>query len=117
MNSIQASGFALICSAVLIAAALLVTLNQKGQSLDPQAQAEMVTTTNNLSFLTTRTNAGEEALFVLDNTGARLLIYKTDLSKKRLELVGFEDLKKLFNLAAAEAPGDGNNRVAGRFNR
>ncbi|MEX2214080.1 MAG: hypothetical protein WD768_08135 [Phycisphaeraceae bacterium] len=112
MNSTQASGFALALSACLILAALVVTMNQKGQTLEPRAEAEMVLTANGLSFLTTRTNAGEEALFVLDNTSARLLIYKTDLAKKRIELVATEDLKRLFELAAAEAPGNGNDKLA-----
>ena len=98
MNKIQATCYALFASACLLTAAIFMTLSQKNQSLESSAQAEMVITTNNLSFLTTRTNAGEEALFVLDNTNAHLMIYKTDLSKKRLELVGFEDLKKLFSL-------------------
>ncbi len=98
MNSIQTTCYALFASACVLAAALFMTLSQKNQSLDSAAHAEMVLNANNLSFLTTRTNAGEEALFVLDNTSARLLIYKTDLAKKRLELVGSEDLKTLFEI-------------------
>ncbi|MEX2214081.1 MAG: hypothetical protein WD768_08140 [Phycisphaeraceae bacterium] len=98
MNSIQTTCYALFASACVLTAALFMTLSQKNQTLDAAAEAEMVLTANTLSFLTTRTNAGEEALFVLDNTSARLLIYKTDLAKKRIELVASEDLKKLFEM-------------------
>ncbi len=98
MKPIQAACYSLIASACILAAALFTTLSNKNQSLDSAARADMVVQTNNLAFLTTRTNANEEALFVLDNTAGRLMIYKTDLGRKRIEFVESQDLKKLFNI-------------------
>jgi hypothetical protein len=96
----QLVGFFLIASACLLAAALVMNLQNRGISLDSTARAEMVTSTNSLSFLTTRTNANEECLFVVDNVTQKMLIYRLDIAKKRLELAGVEDLKKVFAVKA-----------------
>jgi hypothetical protein len=94
MNQTRLTCFGLIASACALAAALFINLNDK--NLLPSAEAEMVLSQTNLSFLTTRTQANEECLFVIDNTTSKLLIYKLDNNRKRLELVGLEDLAKLF---------------------
>lgn len=92
----QLVGFGLIASACLLAAALV--MNLQNRDILPAAKAEMVTSTNSLSFLTTRTNTQEECLFVVDNVTQKMLIYRLDLSRKRLELAGVEDLKKVFEV-------------------
>ena len=97
MNQTQLTCCGLMASAFALAAALFINLNEK--QLLPSAEAEMVLTTpQNLSFLTTRTQANEESLFVIDNINHKLLIYKLDTSRKRLDLAGAEDLKKVFNI-------------------
>ena len=94
MNSTKMTCFALLGSACLLAAVLVVQLDDK--QILPQANAEMVINSQNMAFLTTSTQPNEEALFVLDNSSQRLLIYTLDLARKRLELSGTQDLKKLF---------------------
>mgnify|MGYP000310998200 CR=1 FL=1 len=97
MNQTQLTGFGLIASACALAAALFINLNDK--SLLPSAEAEMVLSTpQNLTFLTTRTQVNEESLFVIDNFNHKLLIYALDPARKRLELSGAEDLKKMFEI-------------------
>lgn len=86
--------YGLIASACLLAAALIVQMEDK--QILPSAQAELVLSADNLSFLTTPTQPNEESLFVLDNVNEKLLIYSLDIARKRVELVGSEDLKKLF---------------------
>ena len=104
MNQTQLTCCGLIASACALAAALFINMNEK--QLLPSAHAEMVLTTpQNLSFLTTRTQANEESLFVIDNFNHKLLIYKLDPGRKRLELAGAEDLQKVFNIKAANAGG------------
>jgi len=100
MNQTQLTGYGLIASACVLAAALAINLNDK--DLLPSAHAEMVLSTpQNLNFLTTRTQANEECLFIIDNINHKLLIYKLDNNRKRLELSGSEDLQKMFNIKAA----------------
>ncbi len=97
MNQTQLTGFGLIASACALAAALFINLQDK--QLLPSAEAEMVLVTpQNLTFLTTRTQTNEESLFVIDNFNHKLLIYKLDTSRKRLELAGSEDLKRIFEI-------------------
>jgi hypothetical protein len=97
MNQTRLTCMGLIASACALAAALFINLHNK--NLLPSAQAEMVLSVGqNLSFLTTRTQTGEECLFVIDNTTSKLLIYKLDGSRKRLEMVGNEDLAKHFRV-------------------
>ena len=86
--------YGLIASACLLTAALVVQMDDK--QILPTAQAELVLNADNLTFLTTQTQPNEEALFVLDNVNEKLLIYSLDVARKRLELVGSEDLKTLF---------------------
>lgn len=97
MNQTQLTCCGLIASACVLAAALAINLQDK--NLLPSAQAEMVLSTpNNLMFLTTRTNNNEESLFVIDNINNRLMIYKLDNTRRRLELAAAEDLQKLFQV-------------------
>jgi hypothetical protein len=97
MNQTQLTGFGLIASACALAAALFINLQDK--QLLPTAEAEMVVVTpQNLTFLTTRTQSNEESLFVIDNFNHKLLIYKLDPGRKRLDLAGSEDLKRIFEI-------------------
>lgn len=103
MTQMKLTCFGLLASACLLAALLVVQIDDR--RLLPGARAEMVVNTTSLTFLTTQTQPGEEALFVLDNTSQKLLIYKTDKSRKRVELAGLEELPKLFELKNADAGG------------
>ncbi len=109
-NQIKLAGLGLIASACALAAALFINLHEK--QLLPSAQAEMVLVTpNNLSFLTTKTQTNEESLFVIDNINHKLLIYKLDPGRKRLNLAASEDLKRIFEIRVGAA-GGGNEGVA-----
>jgi len=94
LTQTQLACYGLVGSACLLAAALVVQLD--GKNVLPAARGDLVLSAENLTFLTTRTQPNEEALFVLDNVNEKLLIYSLDLARKRLELVGSQDLKKLF---------------------
>ena len=93
MNSIQVACYALLASAFVLAATLAVAL---GNRYENQAQAAMVIARENFTIMTARTREQEEALFVLDDANARLLIYRLDIAKKQLTPSGAFDLKNMF---------------------
>ena len=67
------------------------------------ADADLVIASPALTLMTTKTQANEESLFVLDNNSHKLLIYRLDIARERLDLAGSQDLRKLFNVKAAGA--------------
>lgn len=90
--------YALFASACVLTAALVVTASQK--SILPAANAELVINAGGLQFLTATTEQDTvESLFVLDSASGKLLVYKLDQGKKRIELIGLEDVKKRFGIA------------------
>ena len=90
--------YALFASACVLTAALVVTASQK--SILPAANAELVVNAGGLQFLTAVTEQSTvESLFVLDSASGKLLVYKLDQGKKRIELIGLEDVKKRFGIA------------------
>ena len=104
MNNIQVACYALIAAAFILAGLLLVQL--QGRMIQ-NAKAEMVIGRQNFTVLTTRTKNDEEAVFVLNNTTDRLLVYRADIGRKRLELVGNEDVGRLFGVGGGGRDNDG----------
>ncbi len=97
-DHLQLTCYALFASACVLTAALVVTASQK--DILPAANAELVVNAGALQFLTATTEQETvESLFVLDSTSGKLLIYKLDQGKKRIELIGLEDVKKRFGIA------------------
>ncbi len=104
-DHLQTTCYALFASACVLTAALVVTASQK--NVLPTANAEMVVNAGALQFLTAVTEQDTvESLFVLDSASGKLLIYKLDQGKKRIELVGLEDLKKRFGIAVGAGNAD-----------
>lgn len=107
MTRIQMACYALIASAFVLAAALVVALDAR---FTAEARADQVIARENFTLMTANTRETEEALFVLDNANARLLIYRLDLARKQLEPVGAFSLPDLFEQGEAGGTGRGRDR-------
>jgi len=93
MDRIDLARYSLIASAFVLAGLLIVNLPDR---VVPTAHAELVINKENLTLMTAKTRPGEEALFVLDGSRGKLLIYRLDVGRKQLELSGSADLAQLF---------------------
>jgi hypothetical protein len=109
MTRTQLACTSLIASAFLIGALLVVSLSSRF-NLESQAQATMVIAGDNVTLMTAKTRKTEEALFVLDNANGRLMIYRTDLPKKQLQLRQAIELETLFSRAAGSSGKTYNSR-------
>jgi len=89
MNKLQLACYSLMASAFVLAGLLAVNLPNHL----PQAQGAMVIRSNDYTFMTTRTDQNEEALFVIDSINERLLIYRTEIigNSGRVRLAASED--------------------------
>ena len=103
MTRLQTACYCLIATAFVLAGILVVTLSSR---MNNQAQAAMVIARDNFTVMTANTRAEEEALFVLDNANARLLIYRLDLPRKQLTPVGAFSLADLFSRGGGTSGGD-----------
>ncbi len=83
MKPTQTACYALIGSAFVLGALLLVNLQDRFSS---SAEASLVITRDRFTLMTAKTRANEEALFVIENSSQKLLVYKTDLPRKALVL-------------------------------
>ena len=70
------------------------------------AEASLVITRDNFTLLTAKTRSNEESLFIINNATNRLLIYKLDLPRNRIELASGANLSDLFTQGGGgdEAP-------------
>ena len=94
MERIELACYSLIASAFVLAGMLLTQLpDQMVQS----AQGGLVLNRETLTLMTARTRPDEEALFVLDGSKGKLLIYRLNVGKKQLELSGSADLNHIFH--------------------
>lgn len=93
MNRTQTACYALIASAFILAGLLIFQLGTQHQN---QANAGMVITEGSFSLMTARTRSNEESLFVLENNSATLLVYRVELSKEQMTLVGFLNVAREF---------------------
>jgi len=106
MTRIETACFGLIASAFLLAGMLLLQVS----SMPNTAEASLVISRNNFTLLTAKTRSNEESLFVINNSTDRLLIYKLDLARKRIELSGSADLADLFQRGGGGGDDDGGGR-------
>jgi hypothetical protein len=108
MNRIQYACFALIASAFVLAGLLLVQLNGR---MIQSAHAGTAILRDNLTVVTAQSRDGEDALFVLDSISERLMIYRLEAGRKRLELVGAANLADVFaQVPTAGGAGAGDRR-------
>ncbi|MFN3168005.1 MAG: hypothetical protein ACE37H_13175 [Phycisphaeraceae bacterium] len=87
MNRTQTACFALLASAFVLSAILVVQIDRKSQP--NAANADMVITQPAFTMMTARTRGqqgnGDESLFILDNTSGTLVVYNPNIARKRLE--------------------------------
>lgn len=94
MNRIQTACYCLIASAVVLSGMLVVQLSER---VEPnEAEAALVIARENFTLLTAEVRNGEEALFVLDNTTATLLVYRLEVSRGSLQPAGGIRLTEIF---------------------
>jgi len=80
MSRIQVACYSLIASAFILAGLLVTQIESN------PARGEMVISEEDFALMTARTRPGEEALFVLDNTVGRVLIYRFAAGQDNIEL-------------------------------
>lgn len=95
-------------ASAFVLAGLLVISFRGGWT--PQAQASLIVNRDAISLLTAKTRADEEALFVLDGSNDKLLIYRLELAKNQLELAESIDLNLLFAGGGQGGAGPGRGR-------
>lgn len=101
MTRIETACYALIGSAFVLAGMLVYSLGAHQN----EAQAELLIARDNFYIMTTQTGNSEEGLFVLDNGSGRLYVYLADIAGNRLELVGGEDLRRIFSQGSGGGSG------------
>jgi len=118
MNRIQLACYSLIASAFVLAALLLVQVQQRQISINQQAEAAMVINKDTFTIMTATTRGEEEALFVLDNQSQRLMVFKLDEGKKSVRILkdGVVNLAAVFKGGGA-AEDKAENKGPGRTAR
>ena len=108
MTRIETACFGLIASAFILAGMLVVQVS----SMPNNAEAGMVITREHFTLLTAKSRNNEESLFVINNITRRLLIYRLEIGRGRIELAGGADLTEFFNRGSSGG-GDNNRRGGG----
>jgi hypothetical protein len=99
MTRIQTACYSLIASAFILAGLLAVQLEA------PSAEGAMVISQEDFAMMTARTRPDEEALFVLDNSTGRALVYRMDVANRTIKL---DDIINLNQWLANNQGGRGN---------
>lgn len=100
MNRTQTACFALIASAFVLAAILIVRVDEKSAANSAMADGQVITQPA-FTLMTARTrgdaeDGGEESLFVLDNNSGILVVYAPNVGRKQLEPVRAIRVNELF---------------------
>lgn len=101
MTRTETACYGLIASAFILAGMLLIQLS----SMPNTAEASLVITRDNFTLLTAKTRSNEESLFIINNLTDRLLIYKLDLARNRIELAGGANLTDIFRRGGGDRDG------------
>jgi len=109
MKQTSLACYALLASAFILAGLLVFSISDQ---LESEAEARMVISEPAFTLMTSQTRENEEALWVLDNRAAIILIYRMELrgaDKGRLELAAAVNLRgdNLFGGGGAAAGGGG----------
>ena len=107
MTRIQLACSSLLASAFILGGFLLVKLEGHATS---NVHADQVIKDRDFTFMTARTGSDEESLFVIDNINARLLILRSDVNRKRIELLDSTNLDRIFT-RSGNAAGRGRGRA------
>lgn len=103
MNRTQIANCFLLASAFVLGGLLLVKLDGR---LTSSAYADQVVSEDTLTFMTARTKSDDEALFMIDNINARLLIFQTDVNRKKMAVVESVDLSARFGTGSSRRRGN-----------
>ena len=102
MNRTQLACYFLMTSAFILGGLLIAQLGSG--HLTSVAYGEQAQNVGAFSMLTARTNTNnDESLFVIDNVNSQLLVFSTDTTRKRMNLVVTRDLNSIFGTRAAPA--------------
>ncbi len=112
MKRIETACYFLIASAFVLAGLLLNQLS----AMPNTAEAGLVIARDNFTLMTAKTRSNEEALFILNNTTSKLLIYSLNLGRERLELAGGADMSDIFSRGTGGG-GDDDDRDGRRRTR
>lgn len=97
MTRIQLACFSLVASAFILAGLLFVQLGERYDAgLTNPAYGGQVIARDQFTLLTARSRDDEEALFVLENSSATLLIYRLDTANNQLELSITQNMNEVF---------------------
>lgn len=102
MNRLQYACFALIASAFVLAGMLVMQMS--GRLVQPAYAGEAILR-DNLTAVSAQSREGEDALFVLDSISERMLIYRLEAGKKRMELMASVNLAEVFAQVPATTGG------------
>ena len=99
MNRTQTACFALLASAFVLAAILVIQLDRKAEANAAHADGQNVLQTT-FQMMTARTRGnqggGDESLFILDNTKGVLIVYVPNIPRERLEPVTAIKMDNIF---------------------
>lgn len=114
MKRMEVACWSLIASAFVLSGILCVMMD--GRALN-RAEASQVISRDSYTLLTAKTRNNEEALFVLENTTQRLLVYTLDVGKGRIDLAADVFVPDMFNAAGIAPAGGGGSRGPARRDR
>ena len=101
MNRIQTACFCLIASAFVLAAILVVRVDQQAGSNAAHADGQVIAQPA-FTMMTARTRGGgnngggDESLFILDNNAGVLVVYTANIGRKQLEPIAGIKMKDVF---------------------
>lgn len=114
MKPIQTACFALIGSAFVLGALLLVNIQDR---FTPQAEAGLVIARDRFTLLTAKTKNGEENLFVIENSSQKLLVYKVEVQRNNMILAGVFPIGQFFAARGGGGAAGRPNNASGKVMR
>jgi len=101
MNRIQTACFCLMASAFVLAAILVVRVDQQAGTNAAHADGQVIAQPA-FTMMTARTrggggnDSGEESLFILDNNAGVLVVYTPNVARKQLEPIAGIKMTEIF---------------------
>lgn len=103
MNTMKLNSSAALSASALLIAALIVV--QAGKLLSgPEARADLVAATGNVTVLTVEASNSNDVLLVLDNRSEELLVYRVE-NQSNVDLYKKYNLPRMFSDARGRSAG------------
>lgn len=103
MNRTQTACFALLASAFVLSAILVVQLDQKAAPNAAQADGQNVTQTG-FQMMTAVTRNDDESLFILDSNNGKLVVYSTNIGNKQMKPIATMKMSDVFGGGGGRRP-------------